>query len=348
MIIDIILVSLCVLSVYFLNRSFKNDPFSYFNVVLTGLVMVFSISAVIRSQITAGYGAAVKESGSLVWEGISFLWQFSRILFIPICFICLFLSISNVFLLKKEGFRRSNLLGLIFSTVYLIVINCIWQPLNTMPEILNRLLIFIRLMLCYAECTMLSICIMGYVTARIEPRYDSDFVIILGCSISKKGKVRPLLKGRVNRAIRYAWDQEIRTGKPVKYVPSGGQGKDEPMSEGSAMEMYLLSHSAEDYEVFPEKKSKNTMENLVFSKKIIDGLKENAKVAVVTNNFHILRSGMLANAAGFYHADMAGSSTKWYFWPNAFLRELVAIVFMHMRCHLLFTLVFAAVCFFIR
>ncbi|MCR4589292.1 MAG: YdcF family protein [Lachnospiraceae bacterium] len=180
---------------------------------------------------------------------------------------------------------------------------------------------------------------------RVQPVYDRDFVIILGCSISKKGKVRPLLKARVNRAIRFAWEQEIRTGKPVKYVPSGGQGSDEPMSEGSAMEMYLLSHSAEDYEVFPEKKSRNTRENIIFSKKVIDGQMNDAKVMIVTTNFHVLRSGMLARRAGLMNAQVIGSGTKWYFWPNAFLREMAAIILMFAGVHVITSAVFLAACF---
>ncbi len=212
------------------------------------------------------------------------------------------------------------------------------------PEIAVKALVFIRLMLCYAECTVLSICIIGYAVLKLEPLYDRDFVIILGCSISKKGKVRPLLKGRVNRAIHFAWEQEIRTGKPVRYVPSGGQGSDEPMSEGSAMELYLLSHSAESCEVFPEKKSKNTKENLIFSKKIIDEQKSDAKVAVVTTNFHVLRSGMLARRAGLMNAQVIGSKTKWYFWPNAFLREMIAIMLMFAGVHLIVACFFLAIC----
>ena len=222
------------------------------------------------------------------------------------------------------------------------MINCLWNPIISAPEIAGRLQIFFRLLLCYAECTVLSICIIGYAVLRIQPSYDRDFVVILGCSISRKGKVRPILKGRVNRAIRFAWEQEIRTGKPVKYVPSGGQGSDEPMSEGSAMELYLLSHSAEDYEVFPEKKSRNTKENLLFSKKVIDGQKKDAKVMIVTTNVHVLRSGMLARRAGMMNAQVIGSTTRWYFWPNAFLREMIAILLMCAGVHLITAAFFLA------
>ena len=98
------------------------------------------------------------------------------------------------------------------------------------------------------------------------------------------------------------------------------------------MELYLLSHGAEENEVFPEKRSKNTRENISFSKKIIEEKKKDAKTAIVTNNYHVLRSGMIARSEKV-DAQMIGSSTKWYFWPNAFFRETVAILFMHIGVH---------------
>ena len=338
---DIIIITASLILFYFLCRSFRNNPFAYRNIAMTSVIIL--LIALITGR--AVYSGLPEGDGiSLMELTVSFIWKFSRILLIPICFLCLLLCISNAVLLKKEGFRKSNFLGLIFSAAYLIMINCLWYPLISAPEIAGRVQIFFRLLLCYAECTVLSICIIGYAVLRIQPSYDKDFVVILGCSISRKGKVRPLLKGRVNRAIRFAWEQEIRTGKPVKYVPSGGQGSDEPMSEGSAMELYLLSHSAEDYEVFPEKKSKNTKENLVFSKKIIDGQKKDAKVMIVTTNFHVLRSGMLAKRAGMTGAQAIGSGTRWYFWPNAFLREMIAILLMSAGVHLTAAAVFLGIC----
>ena len=97
------------------------------------------------------------------------------------------------------------------------------------------------------------------------------------------------------------------------------------MSEGSAMEMYLLSHSAEQYEILPEKKSVNTYENMLFAKRLIDEEMPDAKVCYVTTNYHVLRSGILARKAGL-DAEGLASGTKWYFWPNGYVREIVGIL----------------------
>ena len=99
------------------------------------------------------------------------------------------------------------------------------------------------------------------------------------------------------------------------------------------MELYLLSKGAERDEVFPEKQSVNTYENFRLSKEIIDGLKPDAKVAFATTNYHILRSGILARRAGVEAEGIAGD-TKWYFWPNGFIREFFAILTLEKRAHI--------------
>ncbi|HAV00953.1 MAG TPA: hypothetical protein DCW47_07165 [Lachnospiraceae bacterium] len=324
---------------FLLNISFKKDPFSYRNITTISLILL--LAGIFTESFTMHPVRGADGGVLVVRTGAEFLWQFSIKLCVPFCFICIFLCVSNIVLLRKEGYRRNNFLGFIFSGLYLTIINIMWIPMNRMPAFLTGPMVFLRLLFCYAECTVLAILVAGYAVLKLKPVYDRDFIIILGCSISKKGKLRPLLKGRADRAIRFAWEQEWKTEKSALYVPSGGKGADEPMSEGSAMEMYLISHGAEDYEVFAEKESRNTLENLVFSKRIIDGLRENARIAVVTTNFHVLRSGMLAKRAGI-DAVVIGSKTVWYFWPNAFFRETVAVLFMFMKVHLFAAALFLA------
>ena len=51
-----------------------------------------------------------------------------------------------------------------------------------------------------------------------------------------------------------------------------------------------------------------------------------------TTNYHVFRSGILANDAGL-HADGIGKKTKWYFWPNAQIREFVGLLVRSWRLH---------------
>ncbi len=249
-------------------------------------------------------------------------------LFVMISFaVTLFLSVCSNALFRHEGFRFRNAVG--------AALGLSWVAGNLLSLILAgtfrevRLFGgFLEIFGCYVDFLISGVLFMALLAAKHKPAYDKDFVIIPGCSISKQGGLLPLLKGRTNRAIRFAWDQERASGKPARYIPTGGQGPDEIMSEGSAMEFYLLSHGAEQYEVFPEKASVNTYQNMLFSKRIIDAEKPDAKICFVTTNYHVLRSGMLARKAGL-EAEGLASGTKWYFWPNGLAREIVAILSMY-------------------
>lgn len=273
--------------------------------------------------------------------------------------ICAALGVSNISLMRHEGVCLHNALSLFFGILFIgvtVVLYGLYDAIYNgliLPNGLERDPVFMAvnaavptfflLMLCYLECVFAGVCILAAAASRVIPKYDKDFVIILGCSIDKKGGLRPLLKQRTDRAIRFAWDQEIASGKPVLFVPSGGKGTNEVISEASAMEIYLLTHGAEKYEVFPEKESRNTYENMVFSKRIIDRIKPGAKVSFATTNYHIFRSGIYAIKAGL-DAEGIASGTKWYFWPNGFIREFFAILRDNKRTHFLFTAILFVLC----
>jgi vancomycin permeability regulator SanA len=241
-----------------------------------------------------------------------------------------FLLICNANAIKREGFRVRHLLGTFFG------LTCI------LCNFIFRRLLFTALIACYFECVFIGTVIMSYAAALNYPDLDNDYLIILGCYIGKKGKLLPLLRARLNRAMRFAWEQEITTGKSICFVPSGGQGSDEVMSEGSAMEMYLLSHSAEENEIIAEKESRNTYENFLFSGKLIEKQKKDAKITYITTNYHVLRSGMIAKKAGL-NAEGLASNTKWYYWPNGFIREYIAILNMHKGAQVIAVLICAII-----
>lgn len=288
----------------------------------------------------------------------SFVKAIALFMAILLTILCLIVSVSNAELIKHEGLKPRNVVGagleLFFvgatAAVYLADLYVI-QPLAADAHnalLIGRsvnLLLFIYAAICYFDMILVGIFVMGWLAAKQKPQYDKDFIIIPGCSIRKDGGLLPLLKGRTNRAIRYAWEQEIASGKPVLYVPSGGQGPDEIMSEGSAMEFYLLTHSAEQEEIRPEKQSRNTFENFYYSKKIIDAINPQAKVAFATTNYHVLRCGMLAHKAGMEVEGIA-SGTKWYFWPNGFAREVIAIYVLTKKYHILAVMLLLVACLF--
>ena len=62
-----------------------------------------------------------------------------------------------------------------------------------------------------------------------------------------------------------------------------------------------------------------------------------------TTNYHMLRSGILAHKAGLDAQGIAGD-TKWYFWPNGFIREFFGILAMNMKSHVFTAIILAVIC----
>lgn len=347
--------------VIWLIKSLRSSLYRYTNVALIG--GIFFLSAYCVTVIVYLFNCLKGNSNPslsyILKQFIEFPESFALVALPVLGIISISIIVSNLALIRHEGKRLKNILGVFFGGLYIGVSLAVYLVSHYLEEhvfypggymdnpkfvaaymMVNTLILLI---ICYFECIFLGTVVMGYITAKHKPSYNNDFIIILGCSIKKDGGLLPLLKGRANRAIRYAWEQEIATGKPILYVPSGGKGSDEIMSEGSALELYLLSHGAEDYEVFPEKESANTYENFLFSKRIIDAQKSHAKVVFATTNYHIFRSGMLARRVGL-DAEGIASDTKWYFWPNGFLREFFAILSMKMRTHIAVVTVLTIMC----
>ncbi|WP_369404628.1 YdcF family protein [Secundilactobacillus odoratitofui] len=86
-----------------------------------------------------------------------------------------------------------------------------------------------------------------------------------------------------------------KNGKTPTIILSGGQGGDETVPEGEAMRRYAVSHGVAESDAVAESASRNTLENMAFSKKIIDASGVNKpKTIFVTNNYHTFRAAMFA------------------------------------------------------
>ena len=170
--------------------------------------------------------------------------------------------------------------------------------------------------------------------AKRIPAFDKDYILILGCQIKKDGTLTNLLKGRADRAIEFAKMQEEASGKDIVFIPSGGKGDDEIISEAEAIRNYLVETGIDESCILVENKSANTFENLRNSMELIrkDGKADDPKIAFSTTNYHVFRSGVFASQQGI-RADGIGAKTKRYFWINAFIREFIAALVSEWKIH---------------
>lgn len=242
------------------------------------------------------------------------------------------MMVSNVVLLRHMTPRVQNVLGILIG-VFLMAGEGLgfflffrdfsgseweWRLSNTLVNSYATAF-------AYFECLLAGSILCGIRAARHQPPPDRDFILILGCWFRKDGTLPPLLRGRADRAIAFWRWQKETTGKEAVLIPSGGQGPDESMPEAEAIRRYLVKQGIPEEKIRPECASANTYQNMAFSRKIIEDVAPEGRVAFATTNYHVFRSGVWAGEAGL-RAEGMGGKTKWWFWPNAFMRECVALV----------------------
>ena len=242
------------------------------------------------------------------------------------------MSVSNIALIRHEGFHPKNALGIGVGLAlvagealafFLYGRDLIGSERDI--RLWNTLCnVYATAFACF-ECVLAGAIICGVKAARHAPAPDADYILILGCKFRDDGTLTPLLKGRVDRAIAFWNAQRKASGKDAILVPSGGQGADEPIPEAEAMRRYLVAQGIPEDQIVTEDQSRNTYQNMDYSRKLIERRKPGAKVVYVTTNYHVFRSGVWANLAGL-PAEGAGSRTKWWYWPNAFMRECAGLL----------------------
>ena len=149
-------------------------------------------------------------------------------------------------------------------------------------------------------------------------RNAPEAIIVLGSGLIN-GNVPPLLAARLDRGI--AVFQKF-DGSPV-IITSGGQGADEPRAEGTAMREYVLEQRISPDSVIAETESRNTSENLRFSRKLLTS--PDSSVVVATSSYHVFRAALLTRSLGM-RAHVVGAHTKWYYFSSALLREFIGVI----------------------
>ena len=274
-------------------------------------------------------------------------FSYFAMLTLPCIIVLSFYSIiTNFVLIKKEGFGPRRLLGIIlgfFAIIGLFGSQGLYYFITKVLIGTEKQFIKFTLDIClnaslsYFYTLIIATLYCNIKAARHMPNFDKDFVIILGSKINSNGTLTPLLKGRCDRAIEFGNKQYEMTKKKIVYVPSGGKGKDEVMAEAEAIKNYLIENGIDEKQILIEDQSTSTIENMRFSKNKIDDAKKDAKISFSTTNYHVFRSGVIANEQGIDVEGM-GSKTKWYFYTNALIREFIANLVQERKSHIILLL----------
>jgi uncharacterized SAM-binding protein YcdF (DUF218 family) len=147
-----------------------------------------------------------------------------------------------------------------------------------------------------------------------------NYAIVLGAGLDGD-KVSARLKGRLDEALNYH-----KINEEVIIIVSGGQGKDELISEAEAMKYYLVSNGVSNKQVIEEDQATSTIENIKFSKEILKNIGAlDEEVLIITSDYHSFRAHMIANKLEIKNESLA-FKTPLVVKPNYMVREYITLV----------------------
>jgi uncharacterized SAM-binding protein YcdF (DUF218 family) len=292
------------------------DRRSFANAVLLGLALaLFALGAAER---------LARADDAL--SRLVLLAVFAVVAIVPLL-VAVYLVANGVTMVRRESLRPANLLSLAVGLGILAVIGFrLATPLTGSGELVLSATI-IMLLFAYVSFQCVSFVLYAFLYGRLPVPRSADFVVVLGSGLRDGGRVPPLLASRLDRGLAVHRALAARGSDPVLIV-SGGKGSDELISEAEAMAGYLAARGFPADRIEREDQSASTEENLARSTAIMDRLRPGATCVIVTSDYHVFRTAMIARRIGV-RGQVTGSRTAGYYWPSATLREFAAVFFSY-------------------
>ena len=189
--------------------------------------------------------------------------------------------------------------------------------------------IFLGLCLAIVMAGALTFCISESLVLRAsrgQNYEDADYIIVLGAKVDPWGPSRAL-DDRLRAALSY-----LESYPDAKAVVTGGQGADEPESEGQCMYDWLLEKGVAAERVIAETEATDTRENLRFSADLITSDCgedwKTQKIVIVSSEYHLCRARYLGRHLldydfGTYPAPTSLAAYK----VRYFIREALGMVY---------------------
>ncbi len=167
----------------------------------------------------------------------------------------------------------------------------------------------------YFIITFTIFCFTVFSNRNIDEDREYDSIIVLGAGLNGGRNVSRTLRYRLEKAI------ELYELNQVPIVVSGGQGKDEMVSEAFAMKEYLTNQGIPEEDIYLEDKSTSTEENFDFSKVVLDNVfTDDYEIVFTSNDFHISRAEKYMENSGLEGYGV-GAPSDFTMIPSNYLRE---------------------------
>lgn len=149
---------------------------------------------------------------------------------------------------------------------------------------------------------------------------DPAAIIVLGCRVHGENP-SPMLMQRISAACRY-----LEEYPEAVVVASGGKGEDELISEAECIKRQLEKRGISSERIIIEDNSTNTRENMAFSKALLEEKDILGEIAIVSNEYHLLRAKTIAKKQGLDVKCCAARTVPIYL-PPYWVREIFGNVY---------------------
>ena len=157
------------------------------------------------------------------------------------------------------------------------------------------------------------------ISACAKQEIKDGTVVVLGCRVYGERASLSMVE-RLEAAYEY-----LNEHPGADCVVSGGQGDGENITEAECMYRWLVDKGIEPSRIYKEDASTSTIENIAFTKEVIEENGLNEKIVIVTNEYHIYRAGTIAKENDLVWSAKPAKTAGWLF-PTFYVRELYGIL----------------------
>ncbi len=174
------------------------------------------------------------------------------------------------------------------------------------------------------EVHILSGALKGRANGHSGQQSDIYATVVLGCGLKGGYRISTTMIERLSLA------KDLWQGEPIIF--SGGKTPHETIEEASVMKQWMEKNGIPANFLVLENKSRNSYENLTFSKTLLQNLPKEKfpaatkkSIRIITSDFHCGRIEKLALECGYTNPIVCGSNTMMLIAPVYHFRECLSI-----------------------
>ncbi len=154
-----------------------------------------------------------------------------------------------------------------------------------------------------------------------DPAAEADYLLLLGAGV-KGTEPSPLLRDRIDRAYTYLTEHP-----DTVCIVSGGLGAMADITEAQCMFDRLTARGIDPERIWLEEQATSTAENFRYTLALIEAKTGTRpeKLAVLTNEFHLYRAGLIAEDQGVEATFINAPTSSWSVRLTYTLREIFAL-----------------------